>query len=1023
VFFTVHPACWAEYLQLAAAVALVHEFSAERREELLAKLRHSNGSIDPLRSLTLLAEETAVSAIEVVPDRAGLQRFALASGVLTHNSTFGEKDVGVITGDVSINPEASCLVLTTEILRSMLYKGADLIRDIEWVIFDEVHYVNDAERGVVWEEVIIMLPPHVNFVLLSATVPNTLEFADWVGRTKRKPIFVIATDKRPVPLQHFLWNKNKLFQIMDGATGRFLPEGFKAARAEGLTAKVKEQQKRGYYKRPSLRQAKSSWVVLIQFLKTQELLPVVIFAFSKKVCEDCAFGLTHLDLTSSAEKSEITVQFASALQRLQPNDRKLPQVLRVRELVRRGLGLHHAGMLPILKELVEMLFTRGLLKVLFSTETFAMGVNAPTKTVVFYSIKKHDGQSFRELLPGEYTQMSGRAGRRGLDKFGIVIINSKNDEVPDELAVKQMLQGRPSKLESRFRLTYNMILNLLRQEDMKVEEFIRRSFGELTTAKETPRRKMLLEKGERKLRHQRPVECRADAGGLGCSHESMAEFFHLTHEVARIQTHLFESLFVPGSAASSKYLSIGRVMVLNIRGLENCAAVVLRNQLPQGGAAASASASSAGDLNRKPYVAFVLVPPLQSLSVKYVSQARSLGLVLGSTSGVGGPKLHYLLSDFGPSHIVALLNEKIEVDVPGVLVDRFPRKMDMLAMDLLGKVQEKFGTPVSAAAHAAAVEAGIAQPLPAPGPAIGGKKPPLPVLPRALHPNRLPAQLLMDPLSDIKLHVGGGDEDGSDNFQLLDEQYLKTEYQKQLASSPVHQCPKAAEHYSAFLRQHALKTKVSQLRALLSHDNLDLHADFTHRMSVLARLGYVAGGHSSKSTVQLKGRVACEINTCHSLVVTELIFENALTRLEPEEIVAVLSCLIFQEKQADEPVLPERLIAARAELERVARSVAQLELQCGLDVDPADFVRDNLNSGLMQVVWEWAKGTKFSDICAFTNVLEGSIVRCITRLDETCRDVRNAARVIGDAPLAAKMQRASELIKRDIVFAASLYVA
>jgi hypothetical protein len=131
-------------------------------------------------------------------------------------ATFGEKDVGVITGDVSINPEASCLILTTEILRSMLYKGADLIRDIEWVIFDEVHYVNDAERGVVWEEVIIMLPPHVNFVLLSATVPNTLEFADWVGRTKRKPIYVISTEKRPVPLQHFLWNKNKLFQIMDG---------------------------------------------------------------------------------------------------------------------------------------------------------------------------------------------------------------------------------------------------------------------------------------------------------------------------------------------------------------------------------------------------------------------------------------------------------------------------------------------------------------------------------------------------------------------------------------------------------------------------------------------------------------------------------------------------------------------------------------------------------------------------------------------------------------------------------------
>jgi antiviral helicase SKI2 len=166
--------------------------------------------------------------------------------------------VGIITGDVSINPEASCLILTTEILRSMLYKGADMLREVEWVIFDECHYINDLERGgqlteqrgtssslapadlrmsvsdphsvalpplvrcpVVWEEVIIMLPAHVNFVLLSATVPNTVEFADWVGRTRKKIISVISTDKRPVPLQHFLWCKNKLFPILDGSTGQW----------------------------------------------------------------------------------------------------------------------------------------------------------------------------------------------------------------------------------------------------------------------------------------------------------------------------------------------------------------------------------------------------------------------------------------------------------------------------------------------------------------------------------------------------------------------------------------------------------------------------------------------------------------------------------------------------------------------------------------------------------------------------------------------------------------------------------
>lgn len=165
-----------------------------------------------------------------------------------------------------------------------------------------------------------------------------------------------------------------------------------------------------------------------------------------------------------------------------------------------------------------------------------------------------------------------------------------------------------------------------------------------------------------------------------------------------------------------------------------------------------------------------------------------------------------------------------------------------------------------------------------------------------------------------------------------------------------------------------------------------------------------------------------QINTCPSLIVTELIFENVLSGLEPEEIVSLLSCLIFQEKNADDPQLPDRLVSAKASLERITLSLGQLQLQCGLDVVPEEFVHESINWCMMQVVWEWAKGTKFSDLTKLTNVLEGSIVRCITRLDETCRDVRNAARVIGDAVLYQKMVKASELIKRDIVFAASLYV-
>jgi len=919
-------------------------------------------------------------------------------------SVFGERDVGIMTGDVSINTDASCLILTTEILRSMLYKGADLIRDIEWVIFDECHYVNDLERGVVWEEVIIMLPPHVNIVLLSATVPNTLEFADWVGRTKKRQVYVIATDKRPVPLQHFLWLKGKLFPILDGSTGRFNPDGFKAARNEGMTEKVKAQQRRGIFKKPSLRQAKNSWIQLVKYLQQHQLLPVVIFAFSKKIVEESAYGMYNLDLTTSSEKSEISALITNVLVRLQPVDRRLPQVMRVRELMKRGIGCHHAGMLPILKELVEMAFSRGLVKVLFATETFAMGVNMPTKTVVFYSLRKHDGTNFRDLLPGEYTQMSGRAGRRGLDRFGIVIINTKNDEVPDERAVKHILTGKSTRLESRFRLTYNMILNLMRQEDMRVEEMIKRSFGELHTARDTPRRKLLLAKGEKKLRHMRPVACTGDGQ---CSHEQMEEYFSLTHQIQQMQIHLFESVFQPGSALSSKYLSIGRVLILNIRGLDNCAAVVLRNQ-----PAAVGLVSNRNDLSKKTYVAFILVPPLQALSPHYVAECAKLDIVYGST--MTAPKLHYLISEFGPSNVVAIVNQRLDVDASAILVDRFQRKMDALAQDLLTKVQEQHGVSIpksDVAAAAADGQSAMSSGM--------SKKQARPSLPKHLVPSRLPSNLLMDPLTDLKLNAMSSASDDGTNFGIVDEQYMKVQLQKQLELSPVNHCNQCTEHYAELSRQHELRAKVTTLRRLLSDENLDLLSDFEHRLGVLQSLHYV---DAQDRTVQLKGRVACEINTCDSLIVTELIFENVLTSLEAEEIVSLLSCLIFQEKNADPPELTDRLLSAKQRLEHVTLRLGELQLRCGLDIVPADFVKQSVRPGLMQVVYEWAKGTPFSAICLFTNVLEGSIVRCITRLDETCRDLRNAARVIGDAPLYSKMVRASELIRRDIIFAPSLYV-
>jgi antiviral helicase SKI2 len=200
-------------------------------------------------------------------------------------------------------------------------------------------------------------------------------------------------------------------------------------------------------------------------LDKKQLLPVVAFTFSRKRCDDNIYLLSSLDLNTQAEKSRIHLFIHKSLSSLSKEDQSIPQIIHLTESLSRGIGVHHSGILPIMKEIIELLFQMGLIKVLFATETFAMGINMPARTVIFDSIRKHDGTKFRSLQTSEYIQMAGRAGRRGLDSTGTVIILCKN-EVPDMSELQNIMQGKAQTLESKFRITYSMILSLLRKKDM-----------------------------------------------------------------------------------------------------------------------------------------------------------------------------------------------------------------------------------------------------------------------------------------------------------------------------------------------------------------------------------------------------------------------------------------------------------------------------------------------------------------------------------------------------------------------------
>ncbi|CAH8627802.1 unnamed protein product [Schistosoma guineensis] len=461
--------------------------------------------------------------------------------------TFGDS-VGLITGDIKLAPESTILIMTTEILHNMLCNDADVIRDLEIVIMDEVHYVNDVERGHIWEQIMIMLPKHVLLVMLSATVPNKLDFADWLGRVRGTEVHVVATNKRPVPLEHFLFtgmdgqrSKDHLHLIVDQA-GQFNLPGYKQANrmlsgekdvdkkkptenpANPSNAKnVPRKNTGGKVNTPGHFRAlpptngisvhdhrtKNLWLGVIHLLQERDLMPTIAFAFSRSSLETLAGHLSSVDLLNSSEKQQVkNFLHCSVTKRLKRCDRQLASVQFISKLAVRGLAVHHAGMLPILKETVEMLFRRGLIRILFATETFAMGVNMPARCVIFTTLEKFDGQKRRPLNSSEYTQMAGRAGRRGLDASGSVIIllggigkslTPGSSGLPSEHTLCDIILGRQIQLVSKFKITYSMILHLHRTNWLTPQDVMRRSFMEAANLRRELDRKQWLSALRKKL--------------------------------------------------------------------------------------------------------------------------------------------------------------------------------------------------------------------------------------------------------------------------------------------------------------------------------------------------------------------------------------------------------------------------------------------------------------------------------------------------------------------------------------------
>ena len=435
---------------------------------------------------------------------------------------FGAANVGLATGDTSVNSGAPIVVMTTEVARNMIYAGAPL-RDLGVVILDEVHYLADKMRGPVWEEVIIHLPAHVAIIALSATVSNAEEFGAWI-REVRSTCEIIVSEKRPVPLyQHMIvgedifdlyapTGKGKLNPELVAATRDFGMRGGRGSRSWNREVRVRRES------RPS---------TLIS-LDRGRLLPAITFIFSRAGCEDAVRQIlsTRITLTTRSEAAEIESYVDEVIALLPPEDAIVLGAEAWKRGLMRGIAAHHAGMLPLMKESVEHLFSRGLVKMVYATETLALGINMPARTVVIESLTKWNGSAHVSLSAGEYTQLSGRAGRRGIDTEGHAVVSHRGGVAPEEVAA--LASKRTYPLISAFTPTYNMVVNLLaRSTRAQTRKVLESSFAQYQADSAV----VALASRLTELEAQRD----ATAEDLSCSHGDVREYLTLRDQLGQTE--------------------------------------------------------------------------------------------------------------------------------------------------------------------------------------------------------------------------------------------------------------------------------------------------------------------------------------------------------------------------------------------------------------------------------------------------------------------------------------------------------
>eukprot|EP00823_Brevimastigomonas_motovehiculus_P002489 TRINITY_DN1514_c0_g1_i1.p1 TRINITY_DN1514_c0_g1~~TRINITY_DN1514_c0_g1_i1.p1 ORF type:complete len:630 (-),score=112.30 TRINITY_DN1514_c0_g1_i1:78-1967(-) len=628
----------------------------------------------------------------------------------------------------------------------------------------------------------------------------------------------------------------------------------------------------------------------------------------------------------------------------------------------------------------------------------------PAKTVVFTSIRKFDGTDFRIVSSGEYIQMSGRAGRRGLDEKGIVI--TMLDEKLDSPVIKTILKGEADRLVSAFHLGYNMLLNLLRVEEADPEFMMARSFHQFQTNRQVPQLKQKLKMLEQETQ------------SLSIQDEkSVAEYYHLKSQIDQLTSRKLSIENLP--LYSLPFLNPGRVIKVQDGNVDWGCGVVVNFQKKTTSSSTSTKKSVSIDESGIVYIVDVLllVNTTCSSSVSPIFSSSKISPSLQSSSSsfsaVQSPS-DLSLSSFAHSHNKSL---------PSIS----PCTHFSINKDSLSKPHSTRSSSSSSSSSSSASSCSCAWVV-------------VPVMLsclsgissiRMLVPQDLKKKSNRDTTGKQLIEVmrrfnseGLPMLDPVQDMKIKDDQYISLikkleSLEDRLSNHPLRKSDSLRERYSTYEKKLNYEKQIGDLKLQVKAASQDvvMRQSLKSMKRVLRRLGFC----NSEGVIDIKGRMACEISTCDELLATELMFGGVLNDLKPEQIVALFSCLVFNEKMDEQPKIKEDLASPFRQLQDVARRVSEVIRDAQLPIDPNEYV-NRFQPHMMDMVYSWCKGARFAEICKMTDIFEGTIIRCMRRLEELLRQFVQAAKSIGNTELELKFLTGIEQLKRDIVFAASLYL-